>query len=98
MLELKYKRFNVEARKKGVQLSVDGRMMYWHEFFAEYFDVTARHFQQLEKQLREGDKPEDDKTTSPSRLAPFAYHKSTSLWCAWTLTAARNTYMQAAAS
>jgi len=60
VLELKYNRFKVAPRKKGVQLSIDGRMMYWHEFFAEYFDVTARHFQQLEKQLREGDKPEGD--------------------------------------
>jgi hypothetical protein len=65
VLELKYKRFNVEARKRGVQLSVDGRMMYWHEFFAEYFDVTARHFQQLEKKLRECDKPEDDNDDQP---------------------------------
>jgi hypothetical protein len=71
VLELKYKRFKVEARKKGVQLTVDGRMMYWHEFFAEYFDVTARHFQQLEKQLREGDKPEEDKDDQPKQARPI---------------------------
>jgi hypothetical protein len=71
VLELKYKRFKVEARKRGVQLSVDGRMMYWHEFFAKYFDVTARHFQQLEKQLREGDKPEDDRDDQPKQARPI---------------------------
>lgn len=71
VLELKYNRFKVEARKKGVQLSVDGRMMYWHEFFAEYFDVTARHFQQLEKQLRESDKPEDDRDDQPKQARPI---------------------------
>lgn len=71
VLELKYKRFKVEARKRGVQLSVDGRMMYWHEFFAEYFDVTARHFQQLEKQLRESDKPEDDRDDQPKQARPI---------------------------
>ncbi len=71
VLELKYKRFKVEARKKGVQLSVDGRMMYWHEFFAECFDVTARHFQQLEKQLRESDKPEDDRDDQPKQARPI---------------------------
>ena len=71
VLELKYNRFKVEARKKGVQLSVDGRMMYWHEFFAEYFDVTARHFQQLEKQFRESDKPEDDRDDQPKQARPI---------------------------
>ena len=71
VLELKYNRFNVQARKKGVQLSVDGRMMHWHEFFAEYFDVTARHFQQLEKQLRDGDKPEDDRDDQPKQARPI---------------------------
>lgn len=71
VLELKYNRFKVQARKKGVQLTVDGRMMYWHEFFAEYFDVTARHFQQLEKQLRESDKPEDDRDDQPKQARPI---------------------------
>jgi len=71
VLELKYNRFKVQARKKGVQLSVDGRMMYWHEFFAEYFDVTARHFQQLEKRLRESDKPEDDRDDQPKQARPI---------------------------
>ena len=71
VLELKYNRFKVQARKKGVQLSVDGRMMYWHEFFEEYFDVTARHFQQLEKQLRESDKPEDDRDDQPKQARPI---------------------------
>ena len=71
VLELKYNRFKVQARKKGVQLSVDGRMMYWHEFLAEYFDVTARHFQQLEKQLRECNKPEDDRDDQPKQARPI---------------------------
>lgn len=71
VLELKYNRFKVQARKKGVQLTVDGRMMYWHEFFAEYFDVTARHFQQLEKQLRESDKPENDRDDQPKQARPI---------------------------
>jgi hypothetical protein len=53
LLELKYNRFKVAARSKGVQVEVDGKMVYWHEFFAETFDVTTRHFQQLERQARE---------------------------------------------
>ena len=60
ILELKNNRFKVRPGSKGLQIDVTVRAgtipikMYWHEFFDRTFDVTRRHFQQLEKQVTEG--------------------------------------------
>jgi hypothetical protein len=54
ILELKNKRFQVRPGSKGKQLSIGGRDVYWHEFYAANFTVTKRHFQQLEKEVKQG--------------------------------------------
>jgi hypothetical protein len=60
ILELKNNRFKVRPGSKGVQIEVDVPgislpvKMYWHEFFDKTFNVTSRHFRQLEKAVEEG--------------------------------------------
>lgn len=68
ILELKNNRFKVRPGSKGVQIEVDlpgisvPVNMYWHEFFDKTFNVTSRHFRQLEKAVEESTWQE------PSRL------------------------------
>lgn len=60
ILELKNNRFKVRPGSKGTQIEVDVPgipvpiKMYWHEFFDKTFNVTSRHFRQLEKAVEEG--------------------------------------------
>jgi hypothetical protein len=54
ILELKNKRFQVRPGSKGKQLRIGGRDVYWHEFYAANFSITKRHFQQLEKDVKQG--------------------------------------------
>jgi hypothetical protein len=41
----------IEVLMPGVSVPV---AMYWHEFFDNTFNVTSRHFRQLEKAVEEG--------------------------------------------
>jgi hypothetical protein len=60
ILELKNNRFKVRPGSKGVQIEVDVPgipvpvTMYWHQFFDKTFNVTSRHFRELEKAVEEG--------------------------------------------
>jgi hypothetical protein len=62
ILELKNNRFKVRPGSKGEQIEVKlpdvpvPVALYWHEFFARTFKVTARYFRQLEDAVEEGKK------------------------------------------
>jgi hypothetical protein len=76
ILELKNKRFQVRPGSKGKQLRIGGKDVYWHEFYVANFTVTKRHFQQLEKQVKQGtwENPnlkEGDKVTFQSQGHAF---------------------------